>query len=59
MKKKSKDIIVYNTQPDRLKRIREYEYDSSIGKPRLVKDTVYKYDEDYKLVDTQIKEYGG
>ena len=59
MKRKSKDIIVYNTLPDPLKSIKEYEYDSDTGKPKLVKQTLYKYDANYKLVDTQIKQYGG
>ena len=51
MKRKSKDIIVYNTLPDPVKSIKEYEYDSSIGKPRLVKQTLYKYNDNYQLVD--------
>ena len=57
MKRKSKDIIVYNTLPDPVKSIKEYEYDSSIGKPRLVKDTIYKYDNQFNLVDTQVTNY--
>lgn len=57
MKKRSKDIYVYNMKLDPLKRIREYEYDSSIGKPRLIKDTIYKYDNQFKLIDTQITNY--
>ena len=59
MKRKSKDIIVYNTQPDPLKSIKEYEYDSSTGKPKLVKQTLYKYDKNYQLIDTQITKYEG
>ena len=59
MKRKSKDIIVYNTQPDPLKSIKEYEYDSNTGKPKLVKQTLYKYDKDYKLIDTQITKFEG
>ena len=34
MKRKSKDIIVYNTLPDPLKSIKEYEYDSDTGRPK-------------------------
>ena len=59
MKRKSKDIIIYNTQPDPLKSIKEYEYDSNTGKPKLVKQTLYKYDKDYQLIDTQITNYEG
>ena len=59
MKRKSKDIIVYNTQPDPLKSIKEYEYDSNTGKPKLVKQTLYKYDNNYQLIDTQITNYKG
>ena len=59
MKRKSKDIIIYNTQPDPLKSIKEYEYDSSTGKPKLVKQTLYKYDNNYQLIDTQITKYEG
>ena len=44
-------------KPDPVKRIREYEYDSSIGKPRLIKDTIYKYDNQFNLVDTQVTNY--
>ena len=58
MKRKSKDIIVYNTLPDPLKSIKEYEYDSDTGRPKLVKQTLYKYDKDYKLVDKTITQYG-
>ena len=35
MKRKSKDIIVYNTLPDPVKSIKEYEYDSDTGRPKL------------------------
>ena len=59
MKRKSKDIIIYNTQPDPLKSIKEYEYDSNTGKPKLVKQTLYKYDNNYQLIDTQITNYKG
>ena len=59
MKRKYKNIIVYNGRPDPIKSIKEYDYDSTTGKPQLVKQTLYKYDADYKLVDTQIKQYGG
>ena len=59
MKRKSKDIIVYNTLPAPVKSIKEYEYDSSIGKPRLVKQTLYKYNDNYQLVDTQITKFEG
>ena len=59
MKRKSKDIIVYNTLPDPAKSIKEYEYDSDTGRTKLVKQTLYKYDNNFKLVDTQIKQYGG
>ena len=59
MKKKSKNIIVYNGRPDPIKKITEYDYDSNTGKPKLVKQTLYKYDQDYKLIDTQITKYGG
>ena len=59
MKRKSKDIIVYNTLPDPVKSIKEYEYDSNTGKPKLVKQTLYKYDNDYQLIDTQITKFEG
>ena len=59
MRKKSKDIIVYNTLPDPVKSIKEYEYDSNTGKPKLVKQTLYKYDNDYQLIDTQITKFEG
>ena len=35
MKKKSKDIIVYNVQPDAIKSIKEYETDTTTGKQSL------------------------
>jgi len=59
MRRKSKDIIVYNTLPDPVKSIKEYEYDSNTGKPKLVKQTLYKYDNDYQLIDTQITKFEG
>ena len=59
MRRKSKDIIVYNTLPDTVKSIKEYEYDSNTGKPKLVKQTLYKYDNDYQLIDTQITKFEG
>ena len=55
MKRKSKDIIIYNTQPDPLKSIKEYEYDSSTGKPKLVKQTLYKYDNNYHNINCKYK----
>ena len=59
MKKKSKDIIVYNVQPDAIKSIKEYETDTTTGKSKLMKKTLYKYDQDYKCVDVQVVQYGG
>jgi len=34
--------VVYNTKPDPIVSIKEYEYNSDTGKPELVKETINK-----------------